>query len=186
MFVSQRDMVVELIEGAVRDNLAKHSGDMPAYFSSLDGWIKTLLYSLIRELYPPLMLMEENYIPYNVIVSGRFGRAFVNICNALNIRFKSLIVVNGDLREFGAIADDLTYLYGVGKTYRHEKFHFIDDSYHCGKTRQAVSDALRAVGARLIMTYVVYDGARERDPRVMSLFRYFDWEGRHEGANCGR
>lgn len=180
MFVSQRDTVVELVKGAVRDNLAKHSGDMPAYFSSLDGWIRTLLYSLIRELYPPLMMMKDKYIPQNVIVSGRFGRAFVNVCNALDIRFKSLIVVNGDLRSFSAIADDLTYLYGVGKTYRGEVFHFIDDSYHCGKTRQAVSDALRAVGAKLTMTYVVYDGAREHDPRVLSLFRYWDWEECHE------
>jgi hypothetical protein len=37
-----------------------------------------------------------------------------------------------------------------------------------------IRDELQRQGGRLLHTYVIYDGSRERDPDVTALYRYYD------------
>lgn len=47
-------------------------------------------------------------------------------------------------------------------------------SYFSRRTLTVVHEAVEELGGHMIGAYVAYDGAKERDPSVMSLYRYYD------------
>jgi hypothetical protein len=53
-------------------------------------------------------------------------------------------------------------------------FILLDDSFYSGRTRGLIRDELQQQGGRLLHTYAIYDGSRERDPEVTALYRYYD------------
>ena len=154
---------------AVVDHIGLYKGG-PEYFAALDEWVRTSgnLQHFI------LLLLPTKFREKNIIVSGRFGRAFANMCQRENLTFKRLIVLNGDLRGLNPKPDNLDYLGGLAD----QEFYFLDDSYYSGKTYRQVDLALRRQGASVEWFNVIYDGSRLNHDNSSSLFRYYDWEDR--------
>ena len=101
------------------------------------------------------------------VSTGRFGM-FLN--NAFGI---PLILVTGGLRTTAPM-DDLWYVRQKLERGASRDFILLDDSFYSGKTRGQIRTELERHGGRLVHTYVLYDGNRERDPEVTALYRYFD------------
>jgi len=164
-----KDEAHRILLRAVVEHVGLYKGG-PSYFTALDEWIRNKGYLL--DFLDALLISKPEDL--NVIVSGRFGRALANKMDEQGKHFKRLIILRGGLRLKGNKVDDISYLHRMDAI----PFHFIDDSYHCGKTAMKVKDALCQIGARLASIMVVYDGSHPNSRRVHSLFRYYDWEGR--------
>lgn len=102
-----------------------------------------------------------------IILSGRFGRAFINNYGKLLYSNNHVILVNGGIRE----GEDVE-LY-VNKIYNN-KCIFIDDSIYSGKTRDLIEKKLKYIDkdVKIETTYVIYDGMKKQDINVKSLYRY--------------
>lgn len=55
-----------------------------------------------------------------------------------------------------------------------QHFVFIDDSYFSGRTVLVVKEEIERLGGVFVGSMVAYDGAKEKDPDVESLYRYYD------------
>ncbi len=84
-----------------------------------------------------------------------------------------LILVTGGLRTTAPM-DDLWYVRQKLERGQGQDFILLDDSFYSGQTRNLIRAELERQGGRLVHTYVVYDGSRERDPNVSALYRYYD------------
>lgn len=51
---------------------------------------------------------------------------------------------------------------------------FIDDSYFSGRTATVIEEEISRCGGNLTHIFVAYDGSRERNEKVYSLYRYYD------------
>ncbi len=54
------------------------------------------------------------------------------------------------------------------------EFVFVDDSYFSGRTVLVIKEEIERLGGIFVGTVVAYDGAKEKDPMVDSLYRYYD------------
>ena len=102
-----------------------------------------------------------------IILTGEFGRILANKFFLGRMKYNSrVILVNGGIRK-GAPVDITT------DTYSHN-YIMLDVSFYSGTTRDAIMAELKNYdsSARLLCTYVVYDGSKEKDFNVKSLFRY--------------
>ena len=162
---------------AVRRCKEKHHGG-PEFHEAMDRWIEgtyhflDITFWLLNE-----PLRPEKHYDHSIVVSGGFGRAFANIMQSLGITFNTLLVLEGDLR--GGHIPDLSYL-NKYEAWSRVRFTFIDDTYHCGKTRRAVNKALATLGSDIEMTYVFADMSYVPDAAVKGFFTYRTWEGRHD------
>lgn len=135
------------------------------FFDNLDANIQheTIIYRLL-DLIPAKHR--------NIIVSGKFGRFFSNWYNSeidYGVTLDKIIAVEGGLRK--GIKLNLDYM---SNFIRGKEFIFIDDSFYSGKTRDAVKSEIERHSGKLANTYVVYDGSKEKDGTVHSLYRYYD------------
>lgn len=102
-----------------------------------------------------------------VILSGKFGQAFYNNFKPfLTEQFKEVLITNGGIREGKEPYLGLTSL-------NCKEYVFIDDSYYSGKTMKGIEKALQNINpiAKIIKTFVVYDGCKTKNNDVISLFR---------------
>ena len=51
---------------------------------------------------------------------------------------------------------------------------FIDDSYFSGRTLTVIEEEVRKYGGILRYAFVAYDGSKEANSKVCSLYRYYD------------
>jgi len=145
------------LEKLVIEILKKHPGG-EEFFTQLD--------ESLRNDYE---IMENfiNLIPEgNLVVSGKFGIVFCNVYNQIKRKKKEILLMNGGLRG-GAEVEDISYLNLAGKN-----FIFVDDSFYSGKTRNKINKELKKNGAKIIQTFVIYDGSKNKDSNVTSLYRY--------------
>ncbi len=101
------------------------------------------------------------------VSTGRFG---MFLHNAFGL---GLTLVTGGLRTTAPM-DDLWYVREKLERGQRPDFILLDDSFYSGQTRNLIREELERQGGRLVHTYVVYDGSRERDPNVSALYRYYD------------
>lgn len=156
---------MELINRMVAECIRQHKGG-EKFFDYLDENIRNEL-SILDEL---IIKIANNFrSDINFIVSGRFGKVFINYYSQeFRLNDDQIIVVNGGLRK-GVKIDDLSYL-----DLKDKNFVFVDDSFYSGKTRNAIKNEIDRLGGKLVKTYVVYDGSKVKDNEVESLFRYYD------------
>jgi hypothetical protein len=143
-------IVVEMIE--------EHEGG-EVFFNNLDEAMKN------KSIITSLFHMIEDY-PYNIILSGKFGLYLSN-------KFvfpREYFLVNGGLRKGKKIISLEPNKEGI----KGNEFIFLDDSFYSGKTRNAIRTEIEKWGGTLTNTYVCYDGAKEKDETVKSLYRYYD------------
>lgn len=101
-----------------------------------------------------------------IVLSGKFGEAMhAWLWKAHQI---DSLLVEGDVRHGG-----LTPI-GRDRVVRGSLYVFIDDSLYRGRTRAQIGARLDDVGAKLIKSVVIFDGAHEDIPGVESLYRWRD------------
>lgn len=150
------------LDELVKDMLNQHIGG-ETFFDHLDEAIKNNE-NIVDALIETIPDIEQK----NIIVSGKFGRFFRKYLSLININPKSIIYVRGGLRT-GASAKGLQAFDLSSKEYI-----FIDDSFYSGKTRDTIKEELVNNNAKLIETYVVYDGSYKKENNVYSLYRYYN------------
>lgn len=109
-----------------------------------------------------------NSTSYNTIMSGRFGLSLISNYGGSLIRsFNKVIVVNGNLRK-GEEPEIYCTEFG------NKPFIFLDDSFYSGKTRDSIQGKLSEIDptTKIIKTFVIYDGSKELQPDVFSMYRY--------------
>lgn len=99
----------------------------------------------------------------NIVVSGLFGRLFVNewAKGSLNV-----ILVEGGLRHSYMMSLEPFKDQIVGR-----EFIFLDDSLYLGRTRDKIKAEIEFHGGDLLNTFVVFDGGKIIDDTVYSLYR---------------
>lgn len=131
------------------------------FFTELDKAVKFdshILKQLVAKI-------EEAYDEYVLtIASGEIGLAMHNL--GVPVDF----LVPGGLRHDPSKIN----LAPFADKIKGHKFVFIDDSYFSGRTALVVKEEIERLGGIFIGSFVAYDGAKEKDPTVDSLYRYYD------------
>jgi len=149
---------MELMNKIVIDLIEEHEGG-EEFFNHLDKRLQDN--SIIKSLIT-LHTGDEK-----VIASGKFGLYL----NAMYPQFE-IMLVNGGLRRGSIIS-----LEPMRDVIQHNKFIFIDDSFFLGRTRDAIKKEIEKWGGSLFKTIVGYDGSKDKDNSVTSLYRYYDHFG---------
>lgn len=160
-----------MIDKMVYECIEKHKGG-EKFFDELDARIKDS-----EEVFDALMDMAcRTHPPYHstiYIVSGKFG---VEYGKWLSKKEKfEYIVLEGNLRG-NEIDNPLQYKQKI----RHRFCVFIDDSYFAGRTYNKVKEMVDSLNGCMMGCVVAYDGSKEYQPHVESLFRYYDCFGEEE------
>ena len=153
-------MSIQKLNCIIKEMLETHKGGH-VFFDNLD---KALQDESILDL-----LIEK--IPENksIAVSGKFGLFFMGYYYAKFKTDKNIIYFPGGLRNNNPeILIPKNHIEG-------RKFIFIDDSFYLGRTRDKIKEYIESNGWSLYHTFVIYDGSRNLDLNVSSLYRYY-WE----------
>lgn len=149
------------LDKIVKDLLETHVGG-EIFFNHLDEVIRsepTILDELIQ-----LIPSDEKY---NYVVSGQFGLVFANYYHNTYYRNRYILTLPGNLRHTKKPID-LSWL-----KLQDDSFIFIDDSFYLGRTRHIIDITLQTFfQTKIESTYVVYDGSKQYDPTVHSLYRF--------------
>jgi len=150
----------KLLDQIIVDLVAEHQGG-EVFFDHLDEIIRNNV---------SVLDAVASMIPSGctVILSGRFGRIFSNFIRSTILWDWEVISVNGNLRH-GEAVDDISYM-----EFKNKQIVFVDDSFYKGRTRDAIKAAVELNGGTLSHTYVVYDGSKDKDENVTSLYRFFE------------
>lgn len=141
--------------------LEKYIGGQ-VFFTELDKAVK-FDYDILEDLFDAVY---EKFGTENLVIigSGEIGIAMHNFELPVDI------LVPGGLRFDSSKCNLEPYRTKlVGKD-----VVFVDDSYFSGRTLDVIHEAVADVGGHLIGAYVAYDGSKDRDPTVRSLYRYYD------------
>jgi hypothetical protein len=167
--------VKDQLNQLVREMIQEHTGGTE-FFDALDAAVRSQLWFSTLERMASQWLNSRK-IPTEwiatpcFVVSGKFGlyfREWYEHGGDLNWAERGyLIVVNGSLR-FEPVMDLSTFDISGGN------FIFLDDSFFGGRTRDKIKTEIERNGGNFLHTFVVYDGAKEKDPDVTSLYRYWD------------
>lgn len=142
--------------------LDKERGGRP-FFDSLDKIIKENP-DIIQEITKGL---DQKYL----VCSGGFGDNLFDLWERGIIKCEGVLVFNG---KIATKKRGINYYYPEDFDVDKKEFVFVDDSYFSGKTLREVEKYLLEEHQSLISEVRVgYDGSREKDPRVKSLYRYY-------------
>lgn len=154
--------------------LKKHPEGGEKFFDALDLKIRS-----DTDILNDYISWVKSYYGHNacvgVIVTGSFGRTLVSCYGKwLFSFFSDLIIVNGGIRSSGIV--DLPI---VGT--HTSAWVLLDDSYYSGKTMNAIEESLQAINpkAQILKAFVVYDGSKERNEKVLGMYRYYDKKDGH-------
>lgn len=155
------------------DKMLKEHKEGNKFFDNLDEAIRTdrnILSAFLDRVED--MLDSWSKEVNHIIVSGNFGRALHNfgISEHFWIAYDiGVVVVNGSLRK-----DEPIDNFGEFMNSSDGNYVFLDDSFYSGKTRDVIKDKIESYGGQLVHTYVLYDGSKDEDESVSSMYRYYD------------
>lgn len=130
------------------------------FFTELDKAVK-----FNKEILLQLVdAVKERYPHCLTIASGEIGLSMHNL--GVNIDY----IVPGGLR----FEPEKINLKPFAENINNKLFVFIDDSYFSGKTALVVKEEIEKYGGTLLGAYVAYDGSKEKNHFVNSLYRYYD------------
>ena len=152
----------------IAEILKQHEGG-EEFFDALDAMVRgdmDILHTFLNFVYSEIGDTGE----YSLILSGQFGNALMGIYGTnLFEDFSDVILVEGGLRSGKT---PIIFKQNFTKT----KFILLDDSFYSGTTKDAIERALKMIDsqARIIKTFVIYDGSKVRKNNIFSMFRYYD------------
>ena len=130
------------------------------FFTELDNAVKfdqNVLAKLIDQV-------SEKFPKAKTIASGEIGLSMHNL--GVKIDF----LVPGGLRFDPDKINLEPFKYKIDGY----EFVFIVDCYFSGKSALVVKEEIEKLGGTFLGSFVAYDGCREKDPTVHSLYRYYD------------
>lgn len=148
------------LDGIVKQMIETHEGG-EKFFDNLDEEIRRDI-----DIIDNIIDMIPQFKNQDIIVSGSFGRVFLDYIKLIHLYPNSIVWVNGGLRKDKNIEMDLSWC-------KDKDYIFIDDSYYSGKTRRKIEDELSKYNSSIITTYVAYDGSCYKHDNVYSLYRYY-------------
>lgn len=148
------------LDGIVKQMIETHDGG-EKFFDNLDEEIRRDI-----DIIDNIIDMIPDFKNKNIIVSGSFGRVFFDYIKLISLYPNRIVWVNGGLRKGEDINVDL-------QNYKNREFIFIDDSLYSGKTRDKIDSELYKYSSYISSTYVAYDGSKNKDETVFSLYRYY-------------
>lgn len=131
------------------------------FFTELDKAVKFDV-NILTDLV--VKVQAEYAQDVKTIASGEIGLAMHNL--GVKVDF----LVPGGLRHDPSKINLAPFVDNI----KGQKFVFIDDSYFSGRTALVVKEEIERLGGIFVGSVVAYDGAREKDPTVDSLYRYYD------------
>ena len=152
----------------IAEILKQHEGG-EEFFDALDAMVRgdmDILNTFLNFAYSEIGDTGE----YSLILSGQFGNALMSIYGAkLFEDFSSVILVEGGLRS-GKTPTIFR------QTFVNTKFVMLDDSFYSGTTKDAIERALKMIDsqAKIVKTFVIYDGSKVKKNNIFSMFRYYD------------
>lgn len=152
----------------IAEILKQHEGG-EEFFDALDAMVRgdmDILHTFLNFVYSELGDTRE----YSLILSGQFGNALMGIYGAkLFEDFSDVILVEGGLRS-----DKTPTIFR--QSFVNTKFIMLDDSFYSGTTKDALERALKMTDsqARIVKTFVIYDGSKVKKNNIFSMFRYYD------------
>lgn len=162
------------LNNKISELISEHTGG-EKFFDELDNFIREDK-SIIDEFLKLYQTRKKTNYPELIILSGKFGNVMIN-----NLVNNNVMLINGGLRiqetevefmmsenKINEVKDSINHL-GPQKI----KVYFMDDSFYSGKTRDKINNKLKEVfNLKIHQTYVVYDGSKEKQNNVISMFRY--------------
>ena len=142
--------------------LLQHEGG-EKFFDALDWRIRESL-TLLRGIMSKVIFSGIKFD--SIIVSGKFGRVFSEFIED-EYHYYDVVCINGSLRK-GIVEKEY-----LNKDYKDKSFIFVDDSFYSGTTMNKVKEYLESCGGKLVSTYVFYDGSKEKQENINSLYRYY-------------
>ena len=133
------------------------------FFTELDKAVK-----FNREILKELnAVAQDTFGMYNplTIASGEIGLSMHNLGVHIDL------LVPGGLR----FDPNKINLEPFENKIRGRAILFIDDSYFSGKTATVIREEIERLGGRWLGSLVAYDGAKVKDDKVYSLYRYYDY-----------
>ena len=152
----------------IAEILKQHEGG-EEFFDALDAMVRgdmDILHTFLNFVYFEIGDTKE----YSLILSGQFGNALMGIYGTnLFEDFSDVILVEGGLRSGKT---PIIFKQNFTKT----KFILLDDSFYSGTTKDAIERALKMIDsqARIVKTFVIYDGSKVKKNNIFSMFRYYD------------
>ena len=152
----------------IAEILKQHEGG-EEFFDALDAMVRgdmDILHTFLNFVYSEIGDTRE----YSLILSGQFGNALMGIYGTnLFEDFSDVILVEGGLRSGKT---PIIFKQNFTKT----KFILLDDSFYSGTTKDAIERALKMIDsqARIVKTFVIYDGSKVKKNNIYSMFRYYD------------
>lgn len=131
------------------------------FFTELDRAVKFDV-NILTDLV--VKVQAEYAQDVKTIASGEIGLAMHNL--GVQVDF----LVPGGLRHDPSKINLAPFVDKI----KGQKFVFIDDSYFSGRTALVVKEEIERLGGIFVGSVVAYDGAKEKDPTVDSLYRYYD------------
>ena len=152
----------------IAEILRQHPEGEP-FFDALDAMVRgdmDILHTFLNFVYSELDYTKE----YSLILSGQFGNALMNIYGANLFKdFSDVILVEGGLRSGKT---PTVFRQNFTKT----KFILLNDSFYSGTTKDAIERSLKMVDsqAKIVKTFVIYDGSKIKKNNLYSMFRSYD------------
>lgn len=152
----------------IAEILRQHPEGEP-FFDALDAMVRgdmDILHTFLNFVYSEIGDTGE----YSLILSGQFGNALMGIYGTKLFKdFSSVILVEGGLRS-GKTPTIFR------QTFVNTKFIMLDDSFYSGTTKDAIERALKMMDsqAKIVKTFVIYDGSKVKKNNIFSMFRYYD------------
>ena len=152
----------------IAEILRQHPEGEP-FFDALDAMVRgdmNILHTFLNFVYSELEHTRE----YSLILSGQFGNAIMSIYGVkLFDDFSDVILVEGGLRS-GKTPTIFR------QTFINTKFIMLDDSFYSGTTKDVIEHALKMIDsqAKIVKTFVIYDGSKIKKNNLYSMFRYYD------------
>ena len=159
---------MKLVNEIVKEMLEKHTGG-EKFFDNLDKSLQNT--DIVEHFVASIVSGYEAGGFDKVIVSGKFGiflNNYLRYSDQAGLPF-DCIMVRGGLRH-DYMDGELEYLRDA---INNKRFVFVDDSFYSGHTRDAIKREVERCAGQIVSSYVVYDGSKDKDDTVYSLYRYY-------------
>ncbi len=170
LLLQDKNKIVDVV-----NNLKKNKPEGGAnFFDRMDEFVRDpknidMVYHLFDKI------RQEQGTNYNLILTGKFGDWIYNLIKTGKIKVTGIVIhVSGSLRSsiknktFQIIGGDENRVYN-------KNFVLLDDSYYSGSTKKEIDKHLEKYKAKIIKTYVFYDGSFQKRSDVYAVYRYYDY-----------
>jgi len=170
LLLQDKNKIVDVV-----NNLKKNKPEGGAnFFDRMDEFVRdpkniNMVFHLIDKI------RQEQGTSFNLILTGKFGDWIYNLIKTGKIKISGIVIhVSGSLRS-SIKNKSFQIIQGNENRVYNQKFVLLDDSYYSGSTKKEIDKHLQKYNAKIIKTYVFYDGSFQKRSDVYAVYRYYDY-----------